>query len=439
MIPAKTTRCRPDYIANQFAVLFVLAIFLLLYLLSPYLVFSDLLIHTGLVSLLVLFASNWRSIYLVLRLRVMLAFAGSLLIFLWYTTFVSLFYEPLNRELLKLLASVFAYVAAGGVVGVALHKSGLEWRAAYYLIMRVTLVVVVLNSAIIVIEFFSPPFKGFVEGLLAEATNIDYSAHEFRLRGIASGGGASLSMFHGLGIVIAVALYQQQQLRLLSLLVAVALASLALVFIGRTGFIVAAAGVFILAGRGMFSYRQSARTWFAMIVMSITLLIGLTLVSATVPPGVLHYSLGMLFGGMEEVRAEGTVDHLISWYVLDPSIAALLFGVGDFSGSFVSGESKDAGYLKMITALGVPLAALYYLTLAGFFSQLVRIAPDKWLTALVIVLLFFAEVKEPLLIQGYSARMIWLMVGAGMLFAHLENRDIRAINCGRHVGSVGSL
>jgi len=80
---------------------------------------------------------------------------------------------------------------------------------------------------------------------LQSVSNIDYESHEWRARGLASAGGASLSIFHSIGIILAFSMAINKRISYLIMILSVLLIFISLIFIGRSGLIFTLIGVFV--------------------------------------------------------------------------------------------------------------------------------------------------------------------------------------------------
>lgn len=85
-------------------------------------------------------------------------------------------------------------------------------------------------------RFFFPSVRHEIESFLVASGNVNWQ-EGFRYRGIASGGGASLSVLNPVAVVMALHLYKEKYIRTIVLIASLSVLIFALVFIGRTGMI----------------------------------------------------------------------------------------------------------------------------------------------------------------------------------------------------------
>ena len=104
---------------------------------------------------------------------------------------------------------------------------------------------IILNSIVVLLEFLIPSFRSFIESLLIPSTRTDYMVG-LRFRGIASAGGASLSIAHGLSGVLLYYLYRKRLINPIFALVGILLCFSSLIFIGRSGILLLFVGIFFV-------------------------------------------------------------------------------------------------------------------------------------------------------------------------------------------------
>ncbi|MBL4606725.1 MAG: hypothetical protein JKY01_02715 [Pseudomonadales bacterium] len=144
------------------------------------------------------------------------------------------------------------------------------------------------------------------------------------------------------------------------------------------------------------------------------------------PENIYEYAIGFLLGGFEGVKNEGTVNTIMSFYSLPDQTIDFILGIGNYSGAFLDGKETDSGYMKTFTALGFPATVLVYLGVSFILMHTLwetgADANSKSFFISVFILLIIAELKEPFLFQGYSARLIWLIFGVFIVYSHRWHR-----------------
>lgn len=341
-----------------------------------------------------------------------------------YAGFMTSLYGGGDLSFMKVMISLVVYMAVGFLVGRFLVTRGYTTTSALSLLLKIALVVIVLNSAIVVASFFAPSFKLAIESVLAAASNIDYKTHGFRLRGLASAGGASLAAMHAIGIWIALALHRRKDISVVSLVLSSSLILVAMLFIGRTGFVIVALALLIYVVATT-SIAALSRVFLAAAVLGATIYFGWTFVSDLIPPGVQQYSLLFFFDGTEGLKQEGTLDTLSQELFLPDNLNHLLFGIGYYNGENILRQATDPGYMKSLLSLGLPLAVLLYASLLRFLWPLLRSRDGRILVLPIVLLLLFAEIKEPFFYSGYAARLLFLLGGAWVALESLREAGSR--------------
>jgi hypothetical protein len=74
----------------------------------------------------------------------------------------------------------------------------------------------------------------------------------------------------------------------------------------------------------------------------------------------------------------------------------------------------------MFTALGIPLAIVFYLFVAYLAKHVFTITNYKSFWVVFMLIMFIAEYKEPFIFKGYSARMMWMVIGMGLCYRFSE-------------------
>ena len=316
-------------------------------------------------------------------------------------------------NLLKIQISVSVMVLLGFCVGFTLRNyqnlSELPLE-----ICKIFVSIVVFNAIVVLLEFYYPSVRSLLESLLVPDGRVDY-ADGLRFRGLASAGGASLSVAHGLSVPIAYYLFRKNIIGPLALLLSVSAVLASLIFIGRTGFVVALLGILLVSVLTRAS-AQKTQLWFKvwvfiLFIASLSLVSYLGVFYDSLPAHYQNYSINVFLGGSESLKSEGTISYVASFYAFPDDLLALVFGVGNFSGGFDSGYSLpgDPGIMKVLTAYGI-LGLLFYLGLIVWCFSL----PKGYLKDILVIsciLLISTELKEPLLFKGYSSRFFWLLVG----------------------------
>lgn len=400
---------------------FALTIFLYLYLLSPYFDLGGVLIHGGMIAILLFVAAHPAiTVRAIQQVPLVLTFIG-LCLFCLYNLSVAIFYsDSFSTAFLTYIIQVAIYVLLGFSLALTFVNKSLDMDQALTLVFKIITFVVFLNSVIIILEYMFPPFRNFIESMLylSETANIDYLTREFRLRGIASGGAANLSLFHGTMLILLQALYIKKKIGFIYFLVSSITIFISLLLIGRTGIVVAIVGIALFH---LLSLLMSRKKISIRRILLYTTIVSIVVIAPPVlallfPENLLAYSITFFYQGVEGVQKEGTTQALLRMINIPDQWEKLLFGVGAHSGDFSLKRTYDLGYMRMFTALGIPVAVLFYIYVAYLAQFVFKMTNYKSFWVVFMVIMFIVEIKEPFIFKGYSARMMWLMIGMGLCY-----------------------
>ncbi|QTF91395.1 hypothetical protein [Halomonas sp. BM-2019] len=417
--------------------IFMLTLFLYLYLLSPYFDLRVMVLHGGMLSILIFFGMypilTGRAF---LQLPLVLTLITLCLFFLYNLTVLIFYTDVFNTTFSNYIIQVAIYILVGYVLALSFMKNALDMDQALTICFKLIVFIVFVNAVIIVLEYFFPPFRIAIESMLylSESANIDYLTREFRLRGIASGGAANLSLFHGTMLILLQALYLKKKIGFTYFAIASLTIFTSLLFIGRTGIVMAIAGIvmFHFLNFVMSRDKLSARRMLIYLFVSAIVVIIPPTFAMLFPDNLLAYSISFLYQGVEGVQQEGTTDALRRMINIPNEWPKLLFGVGSHWGDFDLRRSYDIGYLKMFTALGIPLAVIFYLFVAYLAKHVLTITHYKSFWIVFMMIMFISEYKEDFIFKGYSARLMWLMIGMGLCYkfsqTYLKQRQGRAVS-----------
>jgi hypothetical protein len=318
---------------------------------------------------------------------------------------------------LKVSLSIFFYILILYPVSLYFYKRGFSFNDLVYF----ALLAVAFNSALILSEVLFPFVRDVVESTLAPSGNVDWSKG-FRYRGLASGGGASLSVIVPVSIVLALHLYSDRYIGLIKLVFLSVILILSLFFIGRTGFLLLPV---VLASYFLFNAKRHLVG-----ILSVTLFLSLIILifGGEVKDflvekygiGFYNYSFGFFLSGVSGIKEEGTVSIILGFLTAMPKyFPEILFGYGFYGGSdFV--PWTDSGYSRMFLSVGYFFGGLFYIGLILMSRNVVIFKPFLFLTILMVLMI--AELKEPLLFSGYSARIYFSLVVFASVYQRFSNR-----------------
>jgi len=276
-------------------------------------------------------------------------------------------------------------------------------------LFKIIFYVGVVNSFVIIFSFLNPEFRNLVESVLYQApnSNINYQELDWRLRGFASAGGASLSMFNALCVVLGILLVESKRLSPVVFLLGTFLCLASCFVIARTGLMIG--GFFFLVWMARNIVLPNPRKFIPIAVCLVGffyLVMAFIDDFARVIPWALELVINLASGQGATSRS---TEHLSTMFDIPDSFINLLFGYGFFEAS-VSYRS-DSGYIKTIYSVGVLLSLVIYflifkvlfLGIKNYFQK----GSIYW--SLFIFFMFIAEIKEPFFYQNYTGRAFVLI------------------------------
>jgi hypothetical protein len=322
----------------------------------------------------------------------------------------------------KVAISIAIYLLFSYAIFLIFNRKGFDFNDLVLLI----LLVAVVNSSVIILQVLYPDFRSIIEGFLVPSGNIDWT-EGFRYRGLASGGGASLSVLIPVAIVLALHLYSEKIIGILVLFLFISILLVSLFFIGRTGFlllpIVFASFVFFNLQKYIFKVFL-----FILIMIIFLLFFGEAIKDFVIEQygvGFYNYSFGFFLGGVDGIKDEGTVGIIVEFLQVVPStFPEVLIGYGFYGGSHFE-PWTDSGYSRMFLSVGYFFGVAFYLSFFLIFRNI--ILTRKFLFLTIGVALLVAEFKEPLLFTGYASRVYVLLLGYA-LFEYVYLKRMRSIS-----------
>ena len=224
--------------------------------------------------------------------------------------------SPFDFGLMKTQVSIIAMIMLGFSIAYIFKDSQINSRLSLEL-CKVFTSVMILNSIIVLFEFYLPSLRLLLESYLIEDGKVDY-ANGFRYRGLASAGGASLSVAHGISIPLIYYLFKKNAIGPLRLLISITIVFTSLIFIGRTGFVVAFIGIVLVAFIIKSSSEKAqllSKIWvYIILIISVFLLSYAAVFFVSLPEFYINYSINVFVGGAESLKSEGTVITVISFF-----------------------------------------------------------------------------------------------------------------------------
>lgn len=284
--------------------------------------------------------------------------------------------------------------------------------------LLILLLVILSNSIIIFLELMFPEFRTFIEQFLAQSDNNYRTTHRFR--GIASAGGAALSVLAALGVGITLQLYIKKYLSILMVALSLSILLFSSLLIGRTGTVLSVIPI-------VFFLIWMLRTNVSKVFIFIAFLSGgcyflyplaVLFFQEKFSAAFVYYAIGFFFAS-DGLSNEGTVGAMATHFHALPTEWPYLitghgyYGVSDFT------PRTDSGFGRMFLAIGYLLGTLYYL----LFFKIMSVFSNKDNLFILISgfsILFIAEIKEPLLLSMYSSRLLVMVA----IFSYLNSRAI---------------
>lgn len=276
----------------------------------------------------------------------------------------------------------------------------------------------VANGIIIIFQVFSLDFRQLIESFLVAAGNRDWS-EGFRYRGIASSGGAALSVLYAIATHSCYYLYKEKKINTVLFLFSLTILLFSVFFIGRTGMILS---FFVISCWLIFSggaFKKVLAKSLVLISVLSTILLFEYYAEDIFGRGFYQYSLGFL-SNAEDIENEASFNAILDFWSIFPSqFPEVLIGYGHYVNNDL--PAMDPGYNRTFVSLGYPLAVVFYFAFLRLFIGLDNNAL-RYLVP-VLILLLIAELKEPMLFSGYGSRVLLIFVGYSLSIKKLSNRD----------------
>lgn len=272
-----------------------------------------------------------------------------------------------------------------------------------------------LNFVIILIEANWNDFRLAVESVLAPAGNLDWKTVD-RFRGIASSGGAGLSICTPIYIALVAYLFEKEKLGIISTIILSLIGIMATLVIGRTGLVaIPLVGLFYFFHYFIPHMKDSKKRLKAFIFIISTVVV-LLISKGFVEQYLISkfgshyadYAFGFIFRGIEGIKSNASAMVVLKYITTLPStFPEVLIGKGFYGGS-AHVPWTDSGHARTFFSVGYIWGLLFYGTLLFYYFK--NYKQEKFLLGSIGAVLLFAELKEPLLFSGNGARIFILMV-----------------------------
>lgn len=315
-----------------------------------------------------------------------------------YSTLLAEYYGNNPSYFLNISMAVIISILFSWFFAEILSANGVPDDSLIETLMMLSVAVIFVNSTIIVSEFFAPDFKSALESIQFQdpGANINYFEHAFRFRGLASGGGAGLSILNALGVLLIIFLVIWRRLPgfvgLLAALVIVA----SNVFTGRTGLIF---GILFLIILQTMILSRSMLTGVRGVIGGLLLIFAFVIIVQLVmnidlDTEVSGWAFEWVDGLMSGKVDSASSDDLESMLFLPDQVQHLFFGIGFFEGDGRLYPRSDSGYVKTILSIGILFGGVLYGMIGWMFAQLRKV--DRRYTLMVVAVLgymYFVEIN----------------------------------------------
>jgi hypothetical protein len=390
-------------------------------------------LNLGVLSVLIIFSILYKKIISALFIRNIFLLFIIIFGIGFYHYFLSIVYDNNGTYFFSICISMCISILFGFSF-VSLISTGKEVRGELiYKLIKLSVIAVFINSVILLIEFFYPEFKTVLESMLVQnpLANINYEEHAFRFRGLASAGGAALSIVNAVAVWLCVSLAIQGRISKLFALVIISTLCASNIFTGRTGLIFSLLFMFLYLLTIMKSiFTLKPKINYKFIVTSISLILFFIILKYIIsnielPQEVMNWAFewtdGLIDGKVDSSSSDGLKDMLY----LPENPIHLFFGIGFFEGYSVLYPRTDSGYLKTILSIGLILSLVFYGIIFFLIYQITKLDKSLRLTFFPLILfLFFVEIKEPFIYQNYASRIVFLLIGAYFFIIYQSKRKL---------------
>lgn len=354
----------------------------------------------------------WNAIVKVLSTREMIAvLIGAMILFIFAAFSTIINNTDDHIQYVVVIKYVFAVVLAMVLVASYIH---VYRGAAFFELLKAISISGLLVAVTCIMEFFFPSAKLFFGTLIDTSGNIEY-LDSFRVHGLATGGGASLSVGLAISSVVSLVLVSKstKPMSIIWFFAAVVI-YLSTLFVGRTGFFILSLFLvcYVLTASPL---RMLASLGGAFIIL-LALLNYLDEEQVNI---IYSYSLEPVKNYIEYGSFESkTTNHLASMYYI-PEVFNLIFGAGFWRYPPAGFVLSDVGYIKVLLSFGLLGFLVFYIgQFALYFSSFrwyCRRYGSHALFSFIFFVLFIAELKEAFFVQNYAFKVIWLLIAYSVI------------------------
>ena len=263
-------------------------------------------------------------------------------------------------------------------------------------------------AATSILEFFSPSFKNALDAFIDTSGNIDY-AESFRSHGLASSGGAALSLSMALIFILSLTKVCKSELGKITPVISL-IVFCSTLFIGRSGLLLCAMAVVVFL-----TTKVSSLIKFLGIMLCFLVVFHIYSPFTEEQINIIYsYSLEPIKSFNETGSFESkTSEHLQTMFFI-PDVENIFLGGGYWRYPIFPYSLSDVGYLKVLLGFGligfIVFYAFSFFMYYNSYKSYSALFGDRRLFFLLFFSLFFFEIKEAFLIQNYAFKILVILV-----------------------------
>jgi hypothetical protein len=385
--------------------------FLFFFILSPYLTFNGTIIHTGLFAFIFLLIDNFNNLnFKIIEYKVNILF---IFLFLLLSILVYGFIRNFQIEtiFINIIINICVYLIFSDILLSNQYFRSSNTKSFDFL-LNIIVNIFLINSLIVILEFYFPWLKYFFESIMInETNNIAYLNSELRFRGFSSSGGSTLSIAHGASLLILTYFLVKRKIKIFNFILKFSIIFFSLLLIGRTGIVLTLIGIITLLIFSFFTYKKIRfyiLKLFLLFILFFSLILGL--LYQYLDPIIINYAIDFMFEGKDGFSDEGTTTAVLNFYKLPNNLLDFVFGNGTYNGSFSINSYSDAGYMRSFTLLGYPIAICIYIFYLSLFISKFQKTQYRFLIYTLLIITFISEIKEPSIFTGNLSRILILLL-----------------------------
>lgn len=276
--------------------------------------------------------------------------------------------------------------------------------------IKIMVLSILLVAVVCILEFFIPEAKMLLGDIIYDPPGHTDYATSFRVKGLASSGGASLSVGLATGVILSNFLITiTNGKKTIFWIFSTFIISFSTLFVGRTGILLILA-FFLLQFISHFSLKSIVKV----VIISLSLFYLSEIFNDDQINIIYSFSLEPIKNYIEygAVSSRST-DALATMFYL-PDIEHLFFGAGFWRYPTHGYLLSDSGYMKILMAFGIFGFIVFYsyqlFISYSAYTYYKRFKNYKLNFAFLFSFLFLAEIKEEFFMQNYSFKLIILLI-----------------------------